>query len=112
MPRTLFVLLACSLGSSCSAPATLELTGSHPASPQAEEAPLPAASDTLAIPPAAAESPATAPPATHEHAHHGGAGAERAPASYVCPMHADVTSAAPGNCPRCGMPLVPAEERP
>jgi hypothetical protein len=114
MSRTLVVLLTCSLcslDSGCSAPAAFELTGAHPASPQAEEAPLPAASDTLAIPPAAAASQPDAQPATHEHAH-GRAGAERAPSSYVCPMHADVTSGAPGNCPKCGMPLVPAEERP
>jgi hypothetical protein len=26
---------------------------------------------------------------------------------YVCPMHPDVTSSAPGRCPKCGMDLVP-----
>lgn len=26
---------------------------------------------------------------------------------YVCPMHPDVTSHAPGKCPKCGMQLVP-----
>jgi FtsP/CotA-like multicopper oxidase with cupredoxin domain len=26
---------------------------------------------------------------------------------YVCPMHADVTSDEPGQCPRCGMKLMP-----
>jgi FtsP/CotA-like multicopper oxidase with cupredoxin domain len=30
--------------------------------------------------------------------------------SYVCPMHAEVTSAEPGTCPKCGMKLVPAVE--
>jgi predicted RNA-binding Zn-ribbon protein involved in translation (DUF1610 family) len=25
---------------------------------------------------------------------------------YVCPMHADVTSDKPGECPKCGMALV------
>ena len=29
-------------------------------------------------------------------------------AAYVCPMHADVISAAPGRCPKCGMKLLPA----
>ena len=29
-------------------------------------------------------------------------------AYYVCPMHADVMSAIPGKCPRCGMELVAA----
>lgn len=27
-------------------------------------------------------------------------------ALYVCPMHSDVTSSKPGECPRCGMQLV------
>lgn len=26
---------------------------------------------------------------------------------YTCPMHADVRSDRPGNCPKCGMTLVP-----
>jgi hypothetical protein len=26
--------------------------------------------------------------------------------TYICPMHADVFRAAPGSCPKCGMPLV------
>jgi hypothetical protein len=28
-------------------------------------------------------------------------------ATYVCPMHPEVTSEAPGRCPKCGMKLVP-----
>jgi hypothetical protein len=31
------------------------------------------------------------------------------PAVYVCPMHPEVTAAAPGTCPRCGMALVKSE---
>jgi Cu(I)/Ag(I) efflux system membrane fusion protein len=27
---------------------------------------------------------------------------------YTCPMHPEVRSSTPGNCPKCGMPLVPA----
>ena len=27
--------------------------------------------------------------------------------AYMCPMHPDVMSAAPGKCPRCNMDLVP-----
>jgi len=30
-----------------------------------------------------------------------------AAAVYICPMHADVTSAHPGSCPKCGMRLMP-----
>ena len=30
--------------------------------------------------------------------------------TYTCPMHPEVTSEKPGECPTCGMDLVPAEE--
>src|SRR3954454_4695954 len=40
-------------------------------------------------------------------------GAETASQKYTCPMHSDVVMDAPGECPKCGMTLVPvkAEER-
>ena len=31
--------------------------------------------------------------------------------AYYCPMHPDVSGAAPGRCPRCGMDLVPEGAR-
>ena len=31
-------------------------------------------------------------------------------AFYICPMHPEVRQEGPGNCPRCGMTLVPEHE--
>src|ERR671921_485412 len=36
-------------------------------------------------------------------------GEEVQASSYVCPMHAEVTSSEPSTCPKCGMRLVPAQ---
>ena len=49
------------------------------------------------------------PGAGHEHHDHGAATGETA-AVYVCPMHPEVTSNAPGTCPKCGMALVEKRE--
>ena len=48
--------------------------------------------------------PLTLPPATGE---------EKATAGtvYTCPMHPEVQSDRPGNCPKCGMDLVPSARR-
>lgn len=35
---------------------------------------------------------------------------EHASPQYTCPMHSDVVSAKPGNCPKCGMSLVAASQ--
>jgi hypothetical protein len=34
------------------------------------------------------------------------AGKEQPAVSYTCPMHPEIHSAKPGNCPKCGMKLV------
>jgi hypothetical protein len=44
--------------------------------------------------------------AQESHDHHAHGMAEEAAEAYVCPMHPEVTSAAPGKCPKCGMDLV------
>jgi Cu+-exporting ATPase len=45
------------------------------------------------------------------HAHHAHAAAKPAPApasaQFTCPMHPEILKDAPGDCPICGMPLVP-----
>ncbi len=51
--------------------------------------------------------------AHHHHHHHHGMAATPAPApagaaaQYTCPMHPEVLKPAPGDCPICGMALVP-----
>lgn len=63
------------------------------------------------------EAPASTAPAHHGH-HHDHASSGAAPHAghsdaaaadvvYVCPMHPEVTSKAPGICPKCNMKLVP-----
>jgi hypothetical protein len=42
----------------------------------------------------------------HSHQHPADDAGEDAAAVYTCPMHPQVTSSAPGTCPKCGMTLV------
>ena len=81
--------------SGCAAPAVPPEPIDHPANPAAAAAPPPAPSVTLALD--APRRPATAP--------------VRAGA-YTCPHHPQVVSAQPGNCPECGMKLVPKPAAP
>ena len=70
------------------------ITAGHPASLQAEEAEIVDPGRALsANTHAAAERTPSKSELPPSHAH------------YVCPMHADVGSDVPGNCPRCGMAL-------
>lgn len=59
-------------------------------------------------------------PAASEHSHHGMApaahpseavdrGGAVSAATYVCPMHPEVTSDRAGRCPKCGMNLEPKQ---
>lgn len=53
--------------------------------------------------------PATPAPSGHEaHSQHEppAGGTEETADVYACPMHPEVTSSAPGTCPKCGMTLV------
>lgn len=66
---------------------------SHPASPSAPEG-------TAYVASSAAPASASAPEdhSAHEHG---------AATVYTCPMHPEITSDKPGQCPKCGMNLVP-----
>jgi hypothetical protein len=65
----------------------------HPANPNAPAAPPPATFTMLKLAgPARRAAPATAP--TSQPA-----------GAYICPMHPEVTSTAPGICPKCKMKL-------
>jgi heavy metal-binding protein len=99
-------LAACSPG-----PAPVSSSPRDPSNPNAPEgaSPLPTA-------PPASEAPAGDPAHQHGHAH--GAPSGAAPGggasslggqavAYTCPMHPEVVSPTPGQCPKCGMNLVP-----
>lgn len=104
----------------CGAGELAPLPVTHPASARAEEAPVPAKPSALA---SVSDAPVEALDASHadghEHLHaHGpsrpSSASDAPPASvtqgFVCPMHAEVTSQAPGECPKCGMKLVPVKK--
>lgn len=38
--------------------------------------------------------------------------AEKSATKYTCPMHPEVVADAPGECPKCGMTLVPVKQKP
>jgi len=108
-------------------------TALDPSNPDAPESPPRMSSEQRAAPlamhanasPNLATGDASAPPTQpdHQHRHPDNRGAPptavtataapsaaaSAPAAtvYTCPMHPEVTSDRPGNCPKCGMKLVP-----
>lgn len=49
-------------------------------------------------------------PNSYAHIHDGEAHANQQ-ASYTCPMHPEIHSDKPGNCPKCGMKLVPEKKK-
>lgn len=133
--RGLLLFLALT-GLSCVS-AQLETSPDHPASPSAPVAPASSVGALLteanpAVP--SAPSDTTAPAAAPDpgaHAGHGepghgahaapeapeGAGTADAPApdpqkkQWTCPMHPEIVRSEPGNCPICGMKLVPVKPK-
>lgn len=43
------------------------------------------------------------------HEHHSGHDQHEPAVEYICPMHSEIVRSEPGNCPKCGMPLVPRD---
>lgn len=85
-----------------------------PATPTAPTSPLPQVAAALAPgfdplqaegspPPSSTDTPA----AGHDHA----AAASEEPQTFTCPMHPEIVRGESGNCPICGMKLVPAKPK-
>ncbi|MEW5796041.1 MAG: heavy metal-binding domain-containing protein [Candidatus Zixiibacteriota bacterium] len=47
---------------------------------------------------------------SHDHAKSSTTAKAQDSSQYTCPMHPEIIRSKPGDCPRCGMKLVPAEE--
>jgi hypothetical protein len=84
----------------------------HPANPQAAAAPAPKMSSTL-NPSDTDVTPAQSTPAGAPAAGSGASAASPSgvPVVYTCPHHPKVMEAEPGECPFCGMKLVPTNSR-
>jgi len=82
-------LAACSVG-----PIPIGTSPHDPSNPAATEGAAPLVAIARPVP-----TPSSAPAAAPHHDH--------AAAAYVCPMHPEVTSDAPGLCPKCNMKLEP-----
>jgi membrane fusion protein, copper/silver efflux system len=70
-----------------------------------DKAPEPTSSAVPLAPPA---TKASAAPSQHAHAHAAASSKPPAAIVYTCPMHPEVRSPSPGQCPRCGMNLEPS----
>jgi len=114
----------------CAATKPMAVGDDHPASANAAAAPLPEPSRTLATTQPADEPPQPEAVHAHDRDQHDmggmnmpGMGGTHVPAAatgpsagatqpsarqaiYTCPMHPEVVSDKPGQCPKCGMTLV------
>jgi len=108
--RMTAVLSAVGLIVGCTDGAVPPPGAAHPASPAAAEGVTHVASSNSSAAASSEPAPQGAPAG---HQHHGAASAmSAAPAGstdktvYTCPMHPEVISDKPGQCPKCGMNLV------
>lgn len=90
----MLVLLACS-----PAPMPVSQSSRDPSNPNAPEGVTPATVVHSAMTTSSSEHAG--------HAHEGGNAGDAGAVTYVCPMHPEVSSNAPGVCPKCNMKLVP-----
>src|SRR5690349_17317709 len=105
-------MAACALASGCGPSLPSSWPEQSPASAAASPAPAATVTRALESPPPLPGEPARGwsglaadgSAASPRHVHEAGRDAEAA--VYTCPMHPDVTSDRPGQCPRCGMALV------
>jgi hypothetical protein len=86
----------------------------HPANPQAASAPAPSPKMSSTLNPS--DTDVTPAQSTSAGAPAAGSGASSAapsavPVVYTCPHHPKVMEAEPGECPFCGMKLVPTNSR-
>lgn len=100
-PRVAWTVCAVWLAAACAACAQggERAQARSAASNQAEESPTRPIATSLASDPL--QEQGTAEPA-HQHQH----GAVDS-TQHICPMHPEVQQAGPGECPKCGMKLVP-----
>jgi hypothetical protein len=93
--------------SGCAGPVELRpLTGDHPASPGAFEAPVDEPQRSLDN---TQQSQTAAPTPTEEHQHPTAVPEMDSNVLYRCPMHFDITSMESGKCPICNMMLKQVE---